>query len=253
MPRLINIGTHVDDGKPFKADLDIVLKDGIDKLSQRQQVVVSEIGNLATLVKRAGTTLANGASKNIRDVQILDAGHRSAVANPPARSAVSKQERDLVETIPAVTQRMLAALRQGEAMQLSSMPFKNVAVIAGVSPTSGTTSNRRSFLATNGFITVNGKNVSLTDKGRAYPIDVEMPPTDREGLLQYWKREIGTEKIAIMLETIVRNGPVSNDELRAAAGMENSGTFSNYRSALIGRGLIMKQGDGTYVASEVFG
>ncbi len=159
------------------------------------------------------------------------------------------------ERLPDSTQRMLAALRQGEAMGLTAMPFRNVAVIAGVAPNSGTTSNRKGLLVSRGLITVLGKGkhgeVQLTDAGRVYPIDVAMPPRDPEELLAFWKREIGTEKIGAILETVVQQGPISNEALAAAVGMENSGTFSNYKGALIGRGLIEKV-NGAYVPTSVF-
>lgn len=153
--------------------------------------------------------------------------------------------------LPEKSQRMLGALKQGEAMGLTSMPFRNVAVIAGVAPTSGTTSNRKGALVKAGLIAVSGDRVALTDAGRAHPIDVMLPPTDPAALLAYWKREIGTAKIGQILEIVVMNGPISNDELMHLSGMANSGTFSNYKGALIGRGLIEKRGD-TYVATEPF-
>lgn len=155
------------------------------------------------------------------------------------------------EHLPDKSQRMLGALRQGEAMKRSSMPFRNVAVIAGVAPTSGTTRNRKGQLVRLGLITVHGDNVQLTDAGRAYPIDVEMPPDDPEKLLEFWKREIGTEKVAAILETVVRQGPISDQALADAVGMERSGTFRNYKGELTRRGLIEKRGDG-YAATEVF-
>jgi len=156
-----------------------------------------------------------------------------------------------VEHIPDKCQRMLAALRHGEAMGMKTMPFKSVALIAGVAPTSGTTSNRKGLLTKGGYMTTHGDQVQLTDKGRAYPIDVEMPPTEPKALLAYWKREIGTEKIATMLDVVVTRGQATSEELAEAAGMEMSGTFSNYKGELTRRGLIIKQGN-AYVPAEAF-
>lgn len=39
---------------------------------------------------------------------------------------------------------------------------------------------------------------------------------------------------------------------RHVAQMTNSGTFSNYKRELTGRGLIVKSGDGRYLPSEAF-
>lgn len=159
---------------------------------------------------------------------------------------------DSADHMPEKCQRMLGALRQGEAMGLTSMPFRNVAVIAGVAPNSGTTGNRKGYLKNNGYITVQGDNVQLTEKGREYPLSVTLPPTDREELLDYWKHEIGTIKIAAMLDYVVRNKGATDDELAEAAQMAKSGTFGNYKGALIGRGLMVKVSNGVYAPAEAF-
>lgn len=185
-----------------------------------------------------------------------------ALHPPRAVRATAPDRRETDETSPRVPdgrmpekcQKMLGALHQGEAMGLKSMPFKSVAVIAGVAPTSGTTSNRKGFLKTSGYITTNGDNVALTEKGRAFPLNVELPPTDRDGLLAFWKREIGTEKIAAMLDFVVTNGEASSDQLAGAANMSaDSGTFSNYKGALITRGLMVSLGKGgPYEPADAF-
>lgn len=180
--------------------------------------------------------------------------------NPPRAVAPGRRETDETSPqapdghMPEKCQKMLGALHQGEAMGLTSMPFKSVAVIAGVAPTSGTTSNRKGFLKANGYITLSGDNVQLTAKGRSFPINVELPPTDKAGLLAFWKREIGTEKIAAMLHFVVTNGEASSDQLAVAANMSaDSGTFSNYKGALITRGLMVSLGKGgPYEPADAF-
>lgn len=251
-----------------------------DRLAQAQQTVVTELGNLKTVLTRVvdpherakqswkGWT-AQDVKQELKPIRSNGVGRRDTnkqvPLSPASRRSLDRGIADaragrmspvppefLLGPMPEKCQKMLGALRQGEAMGLSSMPFRNVAVIAGVGPSTGTTSNRKGFLKNNGFITVIGDHVQLTDKGREYPINVSMPPTDPQELLTFWKREIGTDKIARMLEVVVIQGPISSEALREAVGMENSGTFSNYKGALVGRGLIVKQGD-VFVANEVFG
>lgn len=229
-----------------------VLDVELDRLAQRQQVVVSELGNLRAVLGKAESNApravvsANGITRvTTRQIRTETPGRRETGA-PPANATSA-------DHMPEKCQRMLGALRQGEAMGLTSMPFKSVAVIAGVAPNSGTTSNRKGFLKNNGYITVSGDNVALTETGRAYPLSVDLPPNDRAGLLAFWKREIGTVKIAAMLNFVVTNGQATSEELATAAEMSpDSGTFSNYKGALVTRGLMVKTGSGMYEPSEAF-
>lgn len=233
------IGVIVKEGRETASKL-------VDTLAQRQQVLTTEIGNLRTLLGRT-TQIGHTVVPVLNGVP--DTGRRHERQPAPT---VKWRDDAGVEALPAVTQRMIGALRQGEAMGYTSMLFKNVAHIAGVSPTSGTTSNRKGMLTGGGYITSAGPFVSLTDKGRAYPIDVELPPTDTAGLLAFWKREIGTDKVCRILDVVVSRGRVSNADLAEAVEMAaDSGTFSNYKGVLTGRGLITKSGR-DYVPAEVF-
>jgi len=182
---------------------------------------------------RVYTPAANGKLERVRDVNPQESATTDA---PP---------------LPDKSQKMLGALKQGEAMGLASMPFRNVAVLAGIAPTSGTTRNRKGQLVHRGLIVSHGDNVQLTPSGRLYPIDVPLPPTSPKELLAFWKAEIGTEKVCKILETVVLEGPIDDQALAAAVGMEMSGTYRNYKGALTRRGLIEKV-DGAYVATAVF-
>lgn len=181
----------------------------------------------------------------------LASNTRKIRAEAPGRRETDQGDGDS-DHMPEKCQKMLGALRQGEAMGQASMLFRTVAVIAGVAPTSGTTGNRKGFLKNGGYMTVQGDRVQLTEKGRSYPLNVSLPPTDRDELLEFWKREIGTEKIAAMLDFVVRNGSATDDELAEAAGMAKSGTFGNYKGALVGRGLMVKVSSGQYEPAEAF-
>lgn len=252
----------------------------VDRVAQAQQAVVSELGNLAAVARKAvqltgvpvsapptvrqvtTTTVKTvspspppirGLVADRRNARFVDPGRgpRQAKVVPPKYETGNSYEATDSDRMPEKCQRMLGALRQGAAMGLASMPFRTVAIIAGVAPSSGTTSNRKGFLKNGGYIIVEGDHVRITEKGQNVPLNVAMPPDDPEELLKFWQREIGTEKVAKMLEVIVHQGPIANAELAAAVGMEESGTFSNYKGALVGRGLIMKQNN-AYVAAEVF-
>jgi hypothetical protein len=229
-----------------------MLANAVDRLAQAQQVVVSSAGNLSAVLTKAMQLKGVPVSVPIaRIVQKPNGVPVRSTPKPPPVSHASDDDDNGDGSLPEKSQRMIGALLQGEAMGLSQMSFKEVAVIAGVSPSSGTTANRKRSLIQGGYAVAEGKSISLTDAGRAFPLSITLPPTDRAGLLDYWKREIGTEKIAAMLDCVVNNGRATNDELREAAQMTNSGTFANYKRALTGRGLIVKSGDG-YVPAEAF-
>lgn len=259
-----------------------ILVTAVDRIAQTQQAVVSEMNNLATLagkslslkIDRPGVYKAGGvtvkANKDRVAITMRGTGGGGGSGKDPGIPVAIPRRQPYIpprgapgtpgsndgtvggERMPEKCQKMLGALVQGEAMGHKSMLFRNVAVIAGVGPTTGTTSNRKGFLKNNGYIIVEGDHVRLTDKGREYPLNVPIPPTAPAELLAFWKREIGTDKIARMLEVVVQQGPIDSETLREAVGMENSGTFSNYKGALVGRGLIEKRHDGTYAANEVF-
>jgi hypothetical protein len=232
----------------------------VDRVSQAQQAVVSSLDNLVTLGKRAlqpvAPTVTTATVKTVKPSPppirglVVDRRNGTPTPPPPPRQLMTLGD-EPDDKMPEKCQRMLGALRQGEAMKLVSMPFRTVAIIAGVAPTSGTTSNRKGFLKNGGYITVEDDHVRLTDKGRAFPINVALPPDNPTELLNFWQQEIGTEKIAKMLEVVVQQGPITSAALAQAVGMEESGTFSNYKGALTGRGLILKQNN-AYVAADVF-
>lgn len=246
-----------------------VLMDGSKRVAEADESVVAELKTLTALLKPSAqptpqthpntiTQLTKGLGFDLRRPHVesgrprfVDPGRgpRQAVVLKNVPDTGIKYEGEIV--LPEKSQRMLGALRQNEAMGRMTMPFRNVAIIAGVSPNSGTTRNRKAQLTGGGFISTNGDSVMLTDAGRKYPLNVELPPDDVDGLLAFWEREIGTEKIAKMLRHVVHHGPCSDGELAEAAGMELSGTYRNYKAALTGRGLIEKHGD-AYVATEVF-
>ena len=201
-----------------------VLDKEIDKLAQAQQAVVSELGNLRDVIKlpagipmpahdhvTSATRAAMGMGQPVPLAERFPRlAPRAVRATAPGRRESDSTDAD-ASRMPEKCQKMLGALRQGEAMGLSSMPFRNVAVIAGVAPDSGTTGNRKGYLKNNGYITVQGDHVQLTDKGRDYPLSVELPPTDRMALLDFWKRQIKTEKIVAMLDYVVRNNGATDD------------------------------------------
>ena len=249
----------------------------VGRVAQAQQAVVSELGNVrSVLTKAVQLRGVPAAASSVKPMNPLNAaprppkqiraeaagrraadGHRSTFVNPSDAGYRGNDGHDTVNAagtspMPEKCQKMLGALRQGEAMGLSSMPFHTVAILAGVAPNSGTTGNRKGFLKNNGYITVQSDHVQLTDKGREYPIDVALPPTDRLELLDFWKRQIKTEKICAMLDFVVRNDGATDDELAAAAPMAKSGTFGNYKGALIGRGLMVKVSNGVYKPAEAF-
>jgi hypothetical protein len=238
----------------FKA----LIEAAVDRVAQAQQVVVSSIGNLVALGRQALTPVPPKVVTTTT-TKTVQPGRDTIKLPKPFVGAGVRVAKAIVASngehaLPEKSQRMLGALLQGLAMGLPSMPFKNVAHIAGVSPTSGTTANRKRALIQGGYATTDGANMTITDAGRGYPIDVQMPPTDKKGLLDYWKQEIGTEKVCQMLDLVVTVGSATDEDLAQAADMQlGSGTFANYKRALTGRGLMHRIGKtGPYEPAEAF-
>ncbi len=137
-------------------------------------------------------------------------------------------------------QRMLAALKNSLSPSLHQ---RNVAMLSGMKIT-GTFSTYKSVLKQNGYVDVNGAMMTITDRGRAYEVDVDAPKTPAE-IIGYWKSQL-PDKCSLMLDFIVSNGRATQAEMAKAADMSESGTFSTYKSKIVSAGLIVKVGPSTY-------
>lgn len=216
-----------------------------DRTAQAQQVVVSEAGNLRTMVEQA--------VKRWRDApaQILSA------PEPPkaALRRAAKPARDEGEgegwDPPAGARKILAALF---ASQRYALPRGVLALRSLTTTKSGTFGTYVSKLVGCGYVErqVNDQ-LGLTAEGKAYieqhPTSVPRPGLD---LITAWKTEFDG-RAKDMLEYIAGQWPgsVSRSQVADALAMpESSGTFGTYLSRITGKGLVVKDGNRCLKAAD---
>jgi len=134
-----------------------------------------------------------------------------------------------------------------------SLTRTQAATHAGLSPQSGTFSNYLSMLRTGVYVVDNDGRLTITDAGRAIvgPVDVPMSTDD---LITMWKSKFGSGP-GRMLDALVahRRDGLTRDELATAVLLSaESGTFSNYLSALHSNGLVEKRSGRIYASEALF-
>ena len=146
---------------------------------------------------------------------------------------------------------MLVALA---SMRPKSLTREQVALLSGLSPSSGTFSAYLSDLRKGNYIAEEGSSISITQKGMTVVPDISPPEPTTANLLSLWgsKLRAGARK---MLEDLVDIYPAERTRraLGEAVGIvATSGTFSAYLSDLHRSGLIDKRGDVVSASPSLF-
>lgn len=142
---------------------------------------------------------------------------------------------------------MLRALK----MRAEPLTRGQIATLAGLAPSSGTFSNYLSILNTKGYLVRDGDTIALTPAGieAAGPCDLLR---DAKDLVAMWREKMPGKAKDILDLFAAERGPFTKSEVAKRIGLaHDSGTFSNYMSALRSNGLIRKMRGGFEVAAEL--
>jgi hypothetical protein len=160
------------------------------------------------------------------------------------------------EKLPKGAREMLAAIATSN---VAGMTRRQVATLSGIKVTGGTFAKYLGILRGGEYLTVNGDQLELTDRGRAIAGDVEIP-RGGSALLAFWEKKLPAGA-GRMLRYIVGEGIGVDDETWAqhipkgngdGAAMERSGgTWQKYKGILVTRGLVRKD-RGLFYASDLF-
>lgn len=128
-----------------------------------------------------------------------------------------------------------------------------IALITGMSHTSGTFNTYISSLKTSGFIEVGQDVLQITKAGREKVGPVEKLPTDKRDLLTIWCSHLGansgSSRILSELFEMYPHG-LTKDQVATRVGLSSaSGTFNTYISKLRSLQLIRDMGKGWLIAS----
>ncbi len=160
---------------------------------------------------------------------------------PPAAPAKSNGDAPAPDVGSSGKRRMLVALAQFPI----GMSRRRLALLTGLSETSGTWSTYLSALRSSGYIEVSGDHIHITETGLQAAGDFSPLPTG-EQLLDYWRGKLGTSSGIRKIFDVLAE--VSPEELPASEVAQRvqlshtSGTWSTYLSKLRGLGLIEGRG-----------
>jgi hypothetical protein len=234
----------------------LVLKDAQIKRLESFGEKLSTVGIQLVEVAREITVAIGKVSSN---------GHKPAVTQRPAQApkalpsrAPARQERTAVEhsgdfKVPSSQQRILNSLAWLESVNLSPVIKKQVALMAGQSPTSGGFFNNLGALRSAGLIDYpSGGMVALTDAGRNLADYTDTPSSSDE--LQQQVCAMVTSSQATILKELICAYPdaVAKSELAQRVGQSpTSGGYFNNLGRLRSLGMIDYPQSGYAVASPV--
>jgi hypothetical protein len=227
-----------------------------DRLNQSAQVIVTEMGNLATVVRQAMLPA-------LQKPHVRFAASKPVVAKPVAEYTPPKASVIKARTVKALDEgeggeqklgrgarEMLRALACRHPTPLSR---GQVATLAGISPRSSTFRNYMSILRVQAFIHEDGAGMHITEGGLSYlGDDIPMQPTSTEELVGIWSSKF-PGKVNEMLRMLVNEHPngLSKEQLGETVGIvPTSSTFRNYLSMLRSNELVEKTHDGGIKASD---
>lgn len=190
-----------------------------DASAQAQQVTVSSIGNLRTLVE-----------------QTLKRLHSQPTPPPSLVKAVVHKEREWVahtsgeEGLTRPRQRMLDVLASFEVIGMSQLRRSNLAVFSNQSPTSGGYGNNLGALRSRGFITYPSSDTAqLTEAGRAQAVCAEAMTL--AGLHAAWLSKLPPKR-RVMIEMLIKAYPEAMPREALAEATDQSPTSGGYGNNL---------------------
>lgn len=171
-------------------------------------------------------------------------------AAPPAPARPSGEPPTDDAKIPGTAVRVLEI---AAAFHPRQMTRRQLATIAGVSPTTGSFKNYLSVLRTRGLMESESDLVEITRAGLALVGRVAKPTSTAE-VVELFAAEIGNRPLEILHELVTRYPrPIPREQIAAALGVSmETGSFKNYLSVLRCNDLIGKSTDGEIAASWLF-
>lgn len=206
------------------------IRQAIDSLSQRQQVVVVELASLRALLERSGQATTAPLA---RPVAAPAAPHVS-------RAPVAARRAEPAGDLTGPEQRILDALAWLESVGQAEPEQAAVAFLAGYTVGGGAFNNPRGALRGKGLLDyLPGDRMVLTDAGRGKARVSDVPLTAGDMQAAVLARLPGPEQKILRVVLDAYPESIANDEAARAAGYEpGGGAFNNPRGRLRTLGLI---------------
>lgn len=212
----------------------------VDAARAAHAALVTATDQLAALMRVLQGVVPAGSRERGSDAPTTPA----PVTNGHRRAALSKTPEGERKAGPGPDQGKLPAgaraILRALAERGAPLTRVQVATLAGLAPTSGTTANYLSLLATRGLIRRDGPILSLTDAGAA-AVGPIVPVTTPRQLVNLWRGRL-SGKAKEMLELLAaEGGPLTKAEIAERVQLvPDSGTFANYLSQLRSNNLVEK-------------
>lgn len=185
---------------------------------------------------------------------------RATLPEKPVEPPITKvYGKGIVEAAEEMKADASVGIKAGARRILEMLAFEHgktvtkqkIGLFVGMKITGGTFNSYISVLKTNGFISVVGDNVSITETGLSHLGSLPERETG-EDILNRWRKQLKRGAIE-MLEVIVARHELTKDELADTVGMTGTGgTFNSYLSNLKTAGLITVDGPNIALSEDIY-
>ena len=226
-----------------------------DRMSQAQQAMVSEVGNLRTTIERAvARTMPKAAP----------APTKSAAPPKPAKASTNgetkRKERPVQTGAVKLKKGAYEMLQWAAAFGHEGITRAQLATMVAIKQHGSTFSGYLSKIRMAGFIDEQGEVVRATPEGLTY-LQGNIPdkPDNTEHLVALWKNRIKKKGARNILDALVEAHPkgLTREELSRVIRDDrevnpNGSTLSGYMSLLRTNGLLRDEGDVAYASDTLF-
>lgn len=245
-----------------------------NKLKRAQEIIAKDakqMSGIAANIKKAvdilnkenENILANfhQAGNDLNEIEFKPVNLKLVSKTPGILTTVLEKDKSImtaqtsngpVRTIPnngAI--RMLKAAAMFEKITRNRM-----ALIASISPRSGSFRTYISQLKTQGLLSGSGDLFWVTKEGKEYAGPVDRMPTESDELISVWCKTLGASSGAGRIFKMLAEGhpsSFSKEEIGDAVQISpTSGSFRTYMSKLKSNGLIVKDGENYQAVTELF-
>jgi hypothetical protein len=234
-----------------------------DQVAQRQQVVVTEAGNLRTEIKAAlAAARAGGDDGALRAAvgagRASEGASRGPAALPgrerrPAPVTPQLPDRDREGTLPRAQQRILDSLAWLQGVGIARPDKTQVSLFADLTPGAGHTVSMFGALRTAGLIDYpTPGSVALTAAGRAQADDSTVPQTAEEMQAQVLAKLPKAQREILRVLIPAHPAPMAKEDVATKAGLvAGAGHTVSMFGRLRSLGLIDYPTPGQVVATPV--
>lgn len=237
-----------------------------DALAQAQQAIISEVGNMTTMVRKASglekappsrvqipQTKVDQLQRDARQVAAQRVPRIGAQQLPPPKMILGKASSNGDLKLDGPSRRVLAALSWFESLGIEQPTSTALAFMSKYSGENGAFNNIRGKLRSAGFVDYPSPGtVQLTQYGRAYAPNLDAPATGEALRSSVLSVLDGPQQRVLTPVLEAYPKAISSKDLAPAAGYgSENGAFNNIRGRLRTLGLVTYPSPGMVRAADL--